>query len=659
MPGSAQTAPEPDLAAPAHVAYIDGAATLVRDGRAEDATVNLPIVAGDQLRTRDGRAEVVFGDGSVLDVDHFSTLDFLSDDLLRLTEGRVRLTIGGTQGRDRVSYRVDTPSGAVRIDEPGEYRVALIGESGGPLDVELITIRGFATLINDLGTTEVYAGQRAFASASMAPSYAQAFNSAAWDGFDRWAADRRDERTGTTSARYLPDEVRGYSGSFDRYGDWRYEDTYGYVWYPRVHIEWRPYSYGRWRHYRPWGWTWIAYDPWGWPTHHYGRWGFRAGAWFWIPSHRWGPAHVYWASAPGYVGWCPLGWDGRPIFNILNVNIGIGRRGHGYYDPYRAWTVVPRHAFASRGDVRQYAVPRQTLERAVPRWSLASAAAPVRPDVTTRSATAIHSAGRTYAVRRGGGTDAPATGSTPEYRRQAPRTSGGESLAASPRAYRRTAPGSESVRRSTPPAASGVLGAPAATQADVPRSRARTRDLGPGGSIDARPDRADRDRDGSNRPGYAPRGVPDGGPANAPRGVPRTGDIDQGRRTRTETPYQGRQPNGYERPQNSERPVRRNPEYARPTSPRSGMPDSPAYSRPSAPPPAPRGDRPTYSRPSAAPPPSRGDRPTYSRPARPSGGGGERPSRAVPRGGASGSRPSSPPPQQNNSAGERSRRRPS
>ena len=49
------------------------------------------------------------------------------------------------------------------------------------------------------------AGERAFARAGAAPSYAYVFNSAAWDEFDRWSEARRDERLGV-SAQYLPDE---------------------------------------------------------------------------------------------------------------------------------------------------------------------------------------------------------------------------------------------------------------------------------------------------------------------------------------------------------------------------------------------------------------------------------------------------------------------
>ena len=47
------------------------------------------------------------------------------------------------------------------------------------------------------------------------------------------------------------------------------------------------------------------------------------------PGADWAPAWVSWASAPGYVSWCPLGWNNRPIF-ALNVNVYGGRR----YDPW-------------------------------------------------------------------------------------------------------------------------------------------------------------------------------------------------------------------------------------------------------------------------------------------------------------------------------------
>lgn len=497
MPASAQVADGAAISAPAHIAFIDGDATLAREGRAEPAITNVPLISGDRLQTEQGRAEVIFGDGSVLDVDQFTSIDFLSDELVRLLEGRVRLYVGG---RDRVTYRIDTPSGAVRIELPGEYRVSLIG-SGGAVDVELVAIRGEATLLNEFGETEVRAGERAVATATLAPSYAQGYNSARWDAFDTWVDERRDERLGTTSARYLPDDVHGYAGDFDRYGDWRYEHEYGYVWYPRVHVAWRPYFYGHWSWFGPWGWTWISYDRWGWPTHHYGRWGYRAGAWFWVPKRRWAPAWVYWASAPGYVGWCPLGWDNRPIFSIVNVNLVNVRRG---YDPYRAWTVVPRNAFGTHAAVTRYAVPRGTLRTAVPRWTVESASAPVRPAVERRTATPIYSAGRNYARAR-----SEADVATTEQPQQSIDADGALSRvpADATRTRRRLPDDVTRAPRATAPAAPGVLGrgSPDANRGAA-RARSRYGDLGPGGT--ASPSAPAAQPDATRVPQPGTRGVP-------------------------------------------------------------------------------------------------------------------------------------------------------
>lgn len=364
---------------PAHISFVDGAAALERDGQPDTSPANMPLLAGDRVRTEDGRLEILFADGSTLHLDAGTTVDFQSDDLVRLLTGRIRVSIPGPDRQ--VQYRIDAPAASVEIASPGEYRVTVL--RGAPeAEVELAVLRGSAELVNDAGRTSLRAGQRAASRGGARPSYAYAFNSAAWDDFDRWSETRRDQRLGV-SAQYLPAEVRPYAASFDRNGAWRYEASYGHVWYPTVSVGWRPYRNGRWVTLRPYGWTWVGADPWDWPTHHYGRWGLSGSAWFWIPGRSWAPAWVSWAYAPGYVSWCPLGWNNRPVVQIINV-YGGGR------DPWRAWTAVPerhfsqwargrgdsvhrvaardfdvrsRHAFVARDggpDVRGYAVPRSS-----------------------------------------------------------------------------------------------------------------------------------------------------------------------------------------------------------------------------------------------------------------------------------------------------------
>ncbi len=422
-------------ASPAHISVVDGTASLERDGRSESSLLSMPLLAGDRVRTQAGRVEILFGDGSTLHLDNNTLVDFQSDEVIRLLEGRVRVNIAGASRE--VAYRVDAPSAWVEITRPGEYRIAVADGK----EIELAVLRGAAELVNEDGRSPLGAGERAFARVGAAPSSAYVFNSAAWDAFDRWSEERRDARI-ATNAQYLPETVQPYAATFDQYGSWQSVPTYGYVWYPRVRPGWRPYYYGRWTTLRPWGWTWIGSDPWAWPTHHYGRWGFAGGSWFWIPGRTWSAAWVSWAYAPGYVSWCPLGWDNRPVFSFINVNVFGGRR----YDRWHAWTVVPhgrfgrgfvnvnvinatridvrtRNAFSVRNaapDFRGYAVPRSNapIRTAVSRNGAFGGNSAFRgsPRVTTGARGDVNDAAATFRNRRSSGGSLTGPGYPPAAR---------------------------------------------------------------------------------------------------------------------------------------------------------------------------------------------------------------------------------------------------
>lgn len=92
------------------------------------------------------------------------------------------------------------------------------------------------------------------------------------------------------------------------YGDWVYDNEYGYVWIPDVGPNFHPYSTnGHWV-MTEYGNTWVSNYDWGWAPFHYGRWYYsnRYG-WAWVPDYEWGPAWVTWRSGGGYYGWAPLG----------------------------------------------------------------------------------------------------------------------------------------------------------------------------------------------------------------------------------------------------------------------------------------------------------------------------------------------------------------
>ncbi len=414
---------------PAHIAAVDGAAWLQRDGTNEAAAENTPLLAGDRIHTADGRLEVVFADGSILAFDEQTDATLLSDDLLRLDRGRVRLELARSAGDG--DYRIDAVGTISWVRSPGEYRVQIDNRGDTTPHVQLLVIRGAAELDAAGQRTLVRAGYAAAATAETAPSLPYAVTVSSWDGFDRWWDERRYERTGLASTRYLPAEISYYGGVLDRNGDWGYESTVGtYVWYPRVDPAWQPYSTGRWSFVGSYGWVWIGADRWAWPTHHYGRWGVSGRRYYWIPGRRWAPAWVSWTSTPDYVGWCPIGFDNRPL---ISVSIGFSQG-------WRGWTYLPSRSFnlrvvvAGRGRDR-YLPPRNTRFIDGYRGPSRPAGLVVRNSPGLRGPAA---AGRSVAVPRWAPRDAPAGGvSTDPFARRTTtpaRTSGARAVSREPEA---------------------------------------------------------------------------------------------------------------------------------------------------------------------------------------------------------------------------------
>ena len=80
---------------PPYIALVDGEAIFERETVFDPAVQDQPLVPGDRLRTTRGRVEIVFPDGSALDVDEYSSFELQSATLIVLTSGRVLLTVAG------------------------------------------------------------------------------------------------------------------------------------------------------------------------------------------------------------------------------------------------------------------------------------------------------------------------------------------------------------------------------------------------------------------------------------------------------------------------------------------------------------------------------------------------------------------------------------
>ena len=219
---------------------------------------------------------------------------------------------------------------------------------------------------------------------------------------------RPAEAVQSPSAPYLTADSQAYAADLDHNGTWQYDTTYGNVWYPSVAADWRPYYDGYWSSVPAYGWTWVGYNRWAWPTHHYGRWGYAHSRWFWIPGRVYANAWVSWGTAPGYVSWCPLGFNNQPV-----VGLSVG-----YSRGWNAWTIVPRDHFGWRGypthryAVEPYRVAASTpfiVQRQQPALSVRGAGS----SVVTAPRTGSYATSRTapYGAPRAGSYDGPRAGS--------------------------------------------------------------------------------------------------------------------------------------------------------------------------------------------------------------------------------------------------------
>jgi hypothetical protein len=191
---------------------------------------------------------------------------------------------------------------------------------------------------------------------------------------------------------YDPQAYTQFQSALSPYGNWDYDDSYGYVWSPAASVVgsgFAPYaSCGHWIR-SEYGWTWVSDWNWGWAPFHYGRWVVRATGWSWVPGTMWGPAWVSWRSGNGYAGWAPLPPRGvrlatsygnrSPWRFTLASNLGAPRLAFvapGYArNMFGRTTVVSTDRLLSRGQysvhvnagpVRGITAPPVSLSRVAP-----------------------------------------------------------------------------------------------------------------------------------------------------------------------------------------------------------------------------------------------------------------------------------------------------
>ncbi len=320
-----------------------------REGQAspEDAVLNLPIGPGDTIRTpADARCEIQFDTGTIVRLDLDTELKIetvlarsLSSaaQISNLVLNRGRIYVMYKEYGSHETFQVLTANAAVKMKH---NTVALIkAGSDGSTDTQVKN--GKASLLygpdpSSLRKQDVEKMKRMVV---LKDNQSQLATYVADSDFELWNEDinarfeelHKGQNILPKPVQKLPKAVFYFAQNYgNAYGEWLWDDMYGYVWRPFLNQNiypwgWQPYFYGRWSMFGG-QLYWVPDEPWGWIPYHLGiwQWDEKLG-WVWMPGSLFSPAWVDWEFFYGYASWRPwslfdwydqwlYGYQGSPFF---------------------------------------------------------------------------------------------------------------------------------------------------------------------------------------------------------------------------------------------------------------------------------------------------------------------------------------------------------
>lgn len=355
-----------------HISLVDikndGKDPLVfREGAAgpEIAVLNFPLGPGDTIRTSDERrCEIQFDNATIVRLDVNTELKIetiLAQSLssrnkvsnLVLRAGRIYAMYKEYASSEM--FQVLTPNVAVKFRHNSVAAIAAKDDGSTDVQVEF----GKATVLFGPDPAKpadkaVYKNEQLTVLADQTFAFGE-FTSAT--DFDLWNKEINKNflelHKGLTAipkpVQKLPKAVFYFAQTFgNHYGEWLYDDFYGYVWRPFYNDTypwgtWQPYFYGRWSTYAG-QMYWVPEEPWGWVPYHLGvwQWDDKRG-WLWLPGSAFAPAWVDWAFFGGsFCSWRPWSlWDWM-WYNDMSM-FGYGM--YDFYFPYYDWTFMGRWGY--------------------------------------------------------------------------------------------------------------------------------------------------------------------------------------------------------------------------------------------------------------------------------------------------------------------------
>jgi hypothetical protein len=256
----------------------------------EKAFLNLPITQGAKLRTKDGRAEVEFEDGSTLRVTPDTVVEFPQLSLrdsgakvsgVHLQEGTVYVNFAGAKGDE---FTLTFAHEKLSLAQSAHLRIEM-----ADVTATVAVFKGDAQIDGDSGAVAVSKNHTATFDLTDGDSSTMA-KDVEPDPFDAWDKQQDEYHQQYSSNSYSNYSPYAYGTSdLNYYGNFFNAPGYGTVWQPYfAGLGWDPFMNGAWAFAPGFGYGWVSGYPWGWTPYHYGSWAYLPTyGWAWQPGGTW------------------------------------------------------------------------------------------------------------------------------------------------------------------------------------------------------------------------------------------------------------------------------------------------------------------------------------------------------------------------------------
>ena len=164
----------------AHLSQVEGTVTRLHRFAPAAAGVGVVLVAGDQIVTAVGRAELTFVDGSVMHLDQHTQVVIAAAARIRLIDGRISL-------RTTTAYSAETATGIVHVLPEGVFELTA---SAANRDVLVHVVEGDARIESPRGLESVRSTQTAFVSGPTGQPFVTTSIETRHDSFVQWCNSR-------------------------------------------------------------------------------------------------------------------------------------------------------------------------------------------------------------------------------------------------------------------------------------------------------------------------------------------------------------------------------------------------------------------------------------------------------------------------------------